>query len=51
MLKQKLCGFFVLVLALPCGARVAQAQDSLRHNSGQPYLAPEETVKRFQLHD
>ncbi len=29
----------------------AHAQDSLRHNSGQPYLSAEETVKRFTLHE
>ncbi len=38
------------LVMLPAGwLGEAEAQDSLRHNSGQPYLSPEETVKRFTL--
>ncbi len=40
-----------LALLPPGWLGVAEAQDSLRHNSGQPYLSPEETVKRFTLAD
>jgi putative membrane-bound dehydrogenase-like protein len=45
---RSLCGF---VISLTVWLGPAQAQDSLRHNSGQPYLSPEETVKRFTLHE
>jgi putative membrane-bound dehydrogenase-like protein len=39
------------LLSLVCAVRTTGAQDALRHNSGQPYLTPEETVRQFTVPD
>jgi putative membrane-bound dehydrogenase-like protein len=39
------------ILFLLAGTSAAWAQDRLRRNSGQPYLSPEETARRFTVPD
>ncbi|MBI3467673.1 MAG: hypothetical protein HY000_32085, partial [Planctomycetes bacterium] len=40
-----------ILFALASWPISAYAQNELRHNSGQPYLSPEETVRRFTVPD
>ncbi len=44
-------GVALALYILSATALPAAAQDALRHNSGQPYLDPEETVRRFTVPD